>query len=314
MSSGNTLKGLFAGLLLLGGMASAQSSFDPQAALAGVQGDQATCPDDESYLWVAVDGTGDCIRYFASNLDTTAEEAFVFFHGDLPVKSKNAQARFPELYKRFDSPEKLRSRAENQRLNAEITGPYIFITRPGLFGSSGHHATRRAPREVDLMTGALDVLKRRYGIQTFHLSGQSGGGHIVAAVLPTRTDVGCAVTSSGILSVAMRAMIRNGTSDISGGYAYHDPVDHVGDLPGAPLKLIVLADPQDAISPFEAQVHYVSEALASGADVSLLTGKGKGSRRHNLGAAGRIAMRLCADGTPPHAIQDEIHGLTGAPD
>ncbi|WP_299684877.1 hypothetical protein [uncultured Tateyamaria sp.] len=300
-------------VMLWCGTALADTSFDHEAVVTGVTGDRATCPDAPGHLWVVVHGEGDCIRYYGSMLDVGAQTVFVSIHGDLPVTGENAKTRLPRLYRKWDSPAKMAARADGQRAEAGIDGPFVFVARPGLFGSTGFHTERRGQREVDLMNRALDLLKQRYGITQFHLSGQSGGGHIVASVLPLRRDVGCAVTSAGIVSVAQRAMIQTGTRDIAGGHPYHDPVDHVDGLPGAPLRLLVIADPEDAVSPFAAQEHYVGAAQKAGADVSLLTAKGTGARRHSLGTAGRVAMRLCAEGASVPEIQSGIHRLTGMP-
>jgi hypothetical protein len=51
------------------------------------------------------------------------------------------------------------------------------------------------------MMAALDAIKARYRIGQYYLAGQSGGGTVTAAMLNMRTDIECAVISSGNVAV-----------------------------------------------------------------------------------------------------------------
>lgn len=61
--------------------------------------------------------------------------------------------------------------------------PYIFVARPGIYGSSGVHNGARKRLESLLMSEALNKIKQRHQILNYVLVGHSGGGHIVSALL-----------------------------------------------------------------------------------------------------------------------------------
>src|SRR5204862_7852129 len=176
-------------------------------------------------------------RYWVSTAGGSKDEAQVFFEGDLgdpkkPSGALNAAAA--------------RITAGGLQREAHLwsrvfAGPYASVGRLGAFGSSGDHLhERRSLLEVRVAMAALDSLKDRYGFKRFHLVGQSGGGHTVAALTQMRDDIGCAVMASGL--IAVKSAMRNlGKSVESLSRAVYDPIDHVAKMrPQEGRRLIVL--------------------------------------------------------------------------
>jgi hypothetical protein len=82
-----------------------------------------------------------------------------------------------------------------------------------MHGSSGNHARdRHTEAEVELMDGALTLLRRRYGFQDLALFGFSSGGALVANLLARRTDVRCAVIGLAPLDFARFYQRQDGTT------------------------------------------------------------------------------------------------------
>ena len=152
-------------------------------------------------LWVKVENRGFCVRYWLSTAGGNKDEALVAFHGDIGGRIDGKLQLLEQA--RSVSDESLQNDADNgSRL---YRGPYFWIARPGAFGSSGHHVKdRRTLLEIRIAMAALDAVKRRNGFKRFHLVGQSGGGHTVAGLVQLRSDIGCAVITSG--GTSLRSM------------------------------------------------------------------------------------------------------------
>ena len=174
-------------------------------------------------VWVVVDGRGDCMRYWLSTAGGDTKQALLYLHGDvvLTIGSKRSAS---QTYLKV-SPAKLSEQAAEWSKRRK--GTYIYLARPGAYGSSGNHSQRRRIREVRLVDAALDAIREKHGIERFHLVGQSGGGHLVASVLPLRDDVGCAVITSGVISVRTRTKDLGRSVDPTG---FTDPYDPIVDL------------------------------------------------------------------------------------
>jgi pimeloyl-ACP methyl ester carboxylesterase len=159
------------------------------------------------------------------------------------------------------SDESLQKAADNgSRL---YRGPYLLIARPGTFGSSGHHVKdRRTLLEIRVAMAALDALKRRYGFKRFHLVGQSGGGHTVAGLVQLRSDIGCAVITSG--SISVRSLQRDSGRPLVGKHRIYDPIDHVSTMRQRPgLRLFVVSDLKDKRVSYRSQLEFVDRVKAN---------------------------------------------------
>ena len=145
-----------------------------------------------------------------------------------------------------------------EQVSISLNRTFVALGRPGTFGSSGNHQERRRRREVVIVSEVLTALKAAFGWKVLDIAGFSGGGHLVAALLAEREDIGCAVIASGNVSVAKRNATLGWTCDVTGFNDFIDPVDlAVRVAADPPRRLIVLTDPEDRIVPASCQVHYV---------------------------------------------------------
>ena len=153
------------------------------------------------------------------------------------------------------------------------------------------------PHNVKTVLAAIGALKEKYSIQSFAISGQSGGGHLVGALLTDRDDIVCAVSTSGVLAVRQRNRALGWSTDITGYSDFYDPIDHVQEIPAnADRRVFVVADPRDAVVPFDVQESYFKRVKELGHAVFLIEAKGRGSRHHGLQYAGFRIIKWCVDG------------------
>jgi pimeloyl-ACP methyl ester carboxylesterase len=113
---------------------------------------------------------------------------------------------------------------QSVRWSRSLRMPYIYLGRPGTYGSSGEYAKRRTAREIDLVSATLEAIKTRHGYTRLHLAGYSEGGHATAALLARRTDVRCVVLASSLLSVRSRLAESGRDEDVTGNKHPVDPV------------------------------------------------------------------------------------------
>ena len=218
---------------------------------------ESQCKTMRNAVWVRVDGTGYCVRYWISTAGGSKDEAVVFVHGDLgDPKAPTNLNRYAALVTAG------RMQRDVQRWSRLYGGPYIAIGRLGAFGSSGEHRKRRSLLEIRVVMAALDELKVRHGLKRFHLAGQSGGAHTVAGLAQMRADVGCAVMAAGVISVKTRARDRGGKID-SGAKDLYDPIDHVAAMQHQPgRRMIVMSDPDDQLVSFHSQWEFAERVRA----------------------------------------------------
>ena len=278
-------------------------TFTESGVLSGSTLTQAQCAAfGDTGIWVTVEGRGECLRYFHSGLQATNPVVHIWFHGDRMSQNFNGGAWVHDYYFDHNTPEALAARAETGARNSGV--PYIRFSRPGVYGSTGSHKQRRQAREGLVINAALDALKARHGIEALALSGQSGGGHVVAALLPRRTDIVCAAITSGVVSVRKRSRIRGwGGRDITGYSTFYDPIEHVAEIPAAAKRTIfIIGDPKDSNVPFVTQGDYYQALVDAGHQAEIIRAKGRGRSNHGLSHAGFGVIRDCLEGMPASAI------------
>jgi pimeloyl-ACP methyl ester carboxylesterase len=305
--------GSFAFLLLWSGPALSQpphqDTMRPEFVLRGASMTEAQCATLDESAWVVQSGNGDCIRYFSAGLRDKNDVAIVYLHGDRLRRSWNRDFTVTREHEvisyRDNDPDDLR--AEMRRISGGAGRPAIFVARPGVYGSSGHHADRRQLREVELVDAALDALKQRHKIDRLILAGQSGGGHLVSAMLARRQDVECAVLTSAVTAVRARLTARGWPADVTGARTFFDPIDHVGAIKAdRPLRVFVVGDPRDTNVPFRTQALYYEALKSRSLDAHLLRATGRGGEFHGLEHwAKRIAI-WCAHKLPTEEIARRV--------
>jgi predicted esterase len=268
------------------------------------------CRWPDSSIWL--ESKGECIRYFQAGLAADQSDAgleardgpvHVWFHGDRLINhwGRNRARTVEVAWYQDNDPGILTSRADREFRTYGI--PYIRFSRPGVYGSSGDHQQRRRPREIEIIDATLDRLRERYGIKLFVFSGQSGGGHVIGSLLSMRSDIECAVITSGSLAVRMRLQLNGWNADSTGYNDFFDPIDHVAEIPNDPSRRIfVIADPQDETIPFSVQYAYYKALKNAGHNAWLIRANGRGKQHHGLSHAGFKVARWCAQGLPTEDI------------
>lgn len=280
---------------------------NPAEVTKGVQATEAACSKVENAVWAnAGSSGGECIRFWKS-LGPAPDwtRVVVFFHGDVWTGTEVASSYLRTTAKR-------QQELANE-WSARIGAPYIFIGRPGTFGSSGDHMQRRRKPESELLSAALDALKRRLSIKEFSIAGQSGGGHVVASLLASRSDVVCAVAASAVSSPRARWIIRGWKGDSTGHADSFEPAEYlVKDGKHPALRLFVVGSPEDRNTPWTSQLLLSGRAKALGIPTMELTGNGAGPAKHGMSDAARWVAGWCNNGlTDEQIIERSKAGLNG---
>jgi pimeloyl-ACP methyl ester carboxylesterase len=274
--------------------------FSGAELLRGKRITQAECAALPGAVWAAVDQQGECIRYYHSTAGGSGSEVVVFFSAEVASTNARGEVKPYDFYVK-QSPAALQERIAGWSRNLRM--PYLYLARPGSYGSSGEYARRRTPREIDLVSAALDAIKSRHGYTRLHLAGSSEGGHAAAALLARRTDLGCVVLASSLLSVRSGLAESGWDQDVTGNKHPVDPValvDQVVKRPG--LRIMVVTDPDDIVISARSQTAYVRRASAAGLPVQQIFAAATDSGAHGLWRAGLLVATDCARGVKDDAI------------
>ncbi|WP_122412617.1 alpha/beta hydrolase [Pseudomonas viridiflava] len=125
----------------------------------------------------------------------------------------------------------LRLAIDDPTPNAYLARPCQFVTSPGC--RTALWTDRRFSQEVvTSLSQALDLLKQRYGNQSFELVGYSGGAALALLLAAQRDDVTQVQTLAGNLSTRLWAHIQHLTP-LAGSL---DPLDYPRRLAGIPQR------------------------------------------------------------------------------
>ncbi|NVM92707.1 pimeloyl-ACP methyl ester carboxylesterase [Variovorax sp. SG517] len=262
--------------------------------------DRSLCPDRNGFLWVQAAEGPSCIRYFASDDIDGARIAIVQFSGDRDGVMDQAPTRIP------GNTEELRT-LDAQRSRDRAGVPWIFVARPGTYGSSGDHRKRRQLVEFHALDAALDALMQRHRLQRIVIVGHSGGATAGAALLTMgRTRVACAVLTSGAYGLLERARMlgrsKDGRTDTTGSTQFYDPLDHVGGIARDPARRIVLiGSREDRNTPFVLQERFADAVTKAGHRIELRTHAAEPPDFHDLkdGIALRTASQCARESLLP---------------
>ncbi|WP_234908713.1 alpha/beta fold hydrolase [Rhizobium rhizogenes] len=287
-------------------MAMAQSMpddemFDPAKVIAGIQIDRSECQEMEARqtaVWVSVEGKGYCLRYYAAGLNQKGENPVVaaWMPGDVMGGPKSVGHQ--------EGIGVATMIEQSKSLSDRYSVPWIFLARPGSYGSSGKHYTiRHKPLEAKLMAAQIDALKARYHIGRWALGGHSGGGTLAAEFLARRNDLQCVILSSAAAAYRERLKQRGFAGRLKT-EVFFDPYDALDQIPKQPdRRVIMLADPRETNIPFSTQKLYFDGLKLRGHTAFMLTlKKAAAPKYHSLVDFGEAATGMCANGTETDAI------------
>jgi len=275
--------------------------FDPVRVINGIEIARPACEDMErrqTAIWVRVDGRGYCLRYYAAGLSPNGPNPLVaaWMSGDVmggPTSVGHQQGLG------------VASMIEQSRtLSDRYAVPYIFLARPGTYGSAGkHYDVRHTPLEARLVGAEIDALKARYHVDRWVLGGHSGGGTLAAEFLARRDDIQCAVLSSP--AAAYRARLeKRGFAHRLKTEVFFDPYDSIGRIRNQPgRRIFLIGDPRDTNIPFSSQQLYFDGLKKQGLDAWLVPlQKAPKPKYHSLVDFGETATGMCASGATTDAI------------
>jgi len=282
-------------------------TFSSEGLKSGSKITEDMCQFKDTSIWVGGSDNGECIRYFQAGLKDKNHIVHIWFHGD----ELNTYWKGPAgvgikdhvevISYKNSAPDKLQQYANREYTTFGI--PYIRFSRPGVYGSSGDHNQRRRPREVEIVNEALDALKKKYNIESFILSGQSGGGHLVASLLAFRKDISCAVITSGIVAITERVKLKGWYADVTGYTDYYDPLNHINEItPSSNRSIFIVGDPRDTNVPFSTQEIYYKELKKARHQAVLIQAKAQGEQHHSLTPMGFQIVKWWFDGTTAEEI------------
>ncbi|MBB3912739.1 alpha/beta hydrolase family protein [Sphingomonas desiccabilis] len=292
-----------------------RQTFDAREALNGATATRRRCTEVPDAYWVPIPGGGACIRTYPAANRSGGGTMLVYLPGDVLLRGRGGVRLIAGSYARR-SPADIRQEMTGWSRNGGV--PAIFIARPGLYGSSGNHGARRRIDEVRLVDGALDRIKARYRVSRFILAGQSGGGHLVAALVNRRRDIAAAFIGSGLVSAvevmrAYQARRRRDAGPVEDPNAVYDPIGHVGEIAGPGPDIFVLSDPGDRIVPFLSQRHYVERLRSAGRHPTHILLRGEGRSRHLLAEPMKAGAALYARGEDAAAISAALRAMAPLP-
>jgi dienelactone hydrolase len=261
---------------------------------------EAECAALPGAVWVAVDQQGECIRYYHSTAGGSGSEAVVLVSSEVASTNARGEAKPYDFYVKL-TPAAMQD--QSARWSRSLRMPYVYLGRPGSYGSSGEYARRRTSREIDLVSAALDAIKSRHGYGRLHLAGYSQGGHAAAALLARRIDLGCVVLASSLLSVRSSHAESGRDEDVTGNKHPVDPIALVPQVVKRPdLRIIVVTDPDDVVISARSQTAYVRRASAAGLPVQQIFAAASDFNAHNLVRTGLSAAADCIRGAGDDAI------------
>jgi pimeloyl-ACP methyl ester carboxylesterase len=257
-------------------------------------------------VWVRVHGKGWCLRYYAFGLERENAVAAAWLHGD--IGGSRGSRGGPSGHQQGLGPAAMIE--QERRLSAKYHTPFVFLGRPGAYGSGGyHHDIAHTRLEADLVAAEIEDLTVRYGVKSWVLAGHSGGGSLVAEMLDRRRDIACAVVSSGAPDFNAHQAAHHQPKGISPNH--FNAVADVAHMPSTPgQRIIVMGDPRDKNVFWSLQQHYADVLKRHGANVTVLPlERGRPPELHSLVDLAETAAGLCAQGVDTAAIGKQLQAM-----
>ena len=266
------------------------------------------------FVYVEAMGRGACIRYYLSADAFPDKVAAIYLPGDkgafrivwregryemipeelLPQAGEPAKAPpAADMTRALGDPDRIQNSA--RALASRLRTPAIVIARQGTDGSSGWAALRRTRWEAEITSLALDAIKARHGIEKLHVVGQSGGGHIVGALVAIAGrhrvrggGIGAAVDQSRqLLSLRQAPQVQR----------FYNPVAHAAAIAKKPgLRLMLVTDGRDNRVFVEAQAQFVRAMAKHGARIPQHFVSAGDTLSHGVTAYSVLALRSCIAG------------------
>lgn len=274
--------------------------------LDGKTADRGACDRLATAVWVEGRNGPECIRYYYSQSGGRRPNALVYFPGDMVRGGSDTTRAAPRAGYEWEAPATFQTIAN--AMSASARGPFLILARPGSIGSSGNELRdRRSLREVEIVSLALDEIRRRHNLEGFDLVGHSGGGQLVAAMMTVRNDIGCAVMASPAVAEKLRHRLLGIKLSADLIDRIYDPIDHVAEIADRPeLRIFVVNDDDDRVVPAASIEPYLNALGERGLRYDHLLAKADDEDRHDVALHGLRAAVACALGQPNMVVKSVV--------
>jgi len=262
---------------------SVEDDFSESSLRRGISATEEKCNSiPEKAIWSPVSSNlAECIKYWSYGLTTNTGKAIVYLHRNILATDPAYLKLTGEMVSRYAV-----------EWSRRVKAPYIFIGRPGFFGSSGDQSRKGLLEESQIISATLDGLKKKYGINEFVIAGLSGGGHTATSLLTLRDDIVCAVPTSAPTPSKIWYLKMGRSLDTTNHLSY-EPTENFKNPVHKDLRVIILGDPKDEAVFWESQTILAEVLSKRGIPHMLLEGQGKGPQRHILDNAARDIASMC---------------------
>jgi hypothetical protein len=262
---------------------SIEDDFSESSLRRGISATEEKCNSiPEKAIWSSVSSNlAECIKYWSYGLTTNTGKAIVYLHRNISATESAYLKLTGEMVSQYAV-----------EWSRRVKAPYIFIGRPGFFGSSGDQSRKGLLEESQIISATLDGLKKKYGINEFVIAGLSGGGHTATSLLTFRDDIVCAVPTSAPTPSKIWYLKMGRSMDTTNHLSY-EPTENFKNPVHKDLRVIILGDPKDEVVLWESQTILAEVLSKRGIPHMLLEGQGKGPQRHILDNAARDVASMC---------------------
>lgn len=306
MRSALLFRTTLAALIAIAGTTALAAKLKPyDDALAKEARSAELCEAVEGRIFVTVERGSECVAYFATKGSAGNRSAVIFLDGDINLERYQDQKRIAT--NRTARQKFLQTWAD------KLGRRYIEIYRLGINGSSGNHGDRRRPHESVVINEALEILKKRLGLDRLVLAGQSGGSTIAASLLTFgRADISCAVLGSGAfevvdLDLAFRRSKGSLVTRDTLARSMYDPSQNIDGVAKDPARRIfVLGDEADQKTPFAQQVRFTNALRKAGHHARVFPIDARGETDHDTARMTIPVAGACARGDSDDKIYEAI--------
>jgi hypothetical protein len=269
----------------------------------GITITQQQCKQLKQSVWVKAYDQDFCVRYYLSTAGGEGRKPLVFLQGDKlgPLDRKGTFDKIPSDQKDVDT-RNLDKVADG--LSKQAKGPGIYLARIGVDGTSGHHRSRKTALELSMVDEALNAIKKKHGLEGFHLVGQSGGATLVGGLISRRQDIGCAVPGSGRL-----ARLKDTKRLNDPGKQYFDPAQSIPAIIRNGARILVVTDPADERVNVEHQITFVRNVRKAGGQIEQFFAQAVDKLHHGVSTYARYVAGGCIAGKSNQEIAQGLAEL-----
>lgn len=150
------------------------------------------------------------------------------------------------------------------------------IALPGTFGSDGPVSLHQDKRAVRLLSSAIDQIRAATGATSFHLSGVSAAGPVIAGLVAERRDVTSAAIASAPFDLQSELRYRGIPRLYSSPANPIDGSQFISEVARSKTKIVLIADRKDKTVPYQQSKNFARAIRKAGGSIDLEAAAGSG--------------------------------------